>query len=137
MSRGNLSPSRRLAPSTILLRHVQNTGTWHRRRVAQQAELLERVKQAVHEVEPAADIVLYGSRARGDAHAESDWDFLILLDGVVDEARTDAIRHRLYEIEWDCGEVLCSIVRSRQEWDSALQQATPFAKILREQGIRM
>jgi uncharacterized protein len=101
------------------------------------AELLERVKQAVHEVEPEADIVLYGSRARGEAHAESDWDFLILLDGVVDDARTDAIRYRLYEIEWDCGEVLCSVVRSRQDWDSSLQQATPFAKILREQGIRM
>src|SRR5215813_8267509 len=105
--------------------------------MVQRAELLERVKQAVREVEPEADIVLYGSRARGDAHAESDWDFLILLDGAVDDARTDAIRHRLYEIEWDYGEVLCSIVRSRQEWDSSLQQATPFAKILREQGIRM
>ena len=103
----------------------------------QQAELLERVKQAVYEVEPEADIVLYGSRARGEAHAESDWDFLILLDGVVDDARTDAIRHRLYELEWDCGAVLCSIVRSRQEWDSSLQQVTPFAKMLREQGIRM
>ena len=103
----------------------------------QRAELLERIKQAVHEVEPDADIVLYGSRTRGEAHAESDWDFLILLDGVVDDARTDAIRHRLYEIEWDCREVLCSIVRSRQDWDSSLQQATPFAKILREQGIRV
>jgi predicted nucleotidyltransferase len=103
----------------------------------QRAALLKRVKQAVHEVEPEADIVLYGSHARGDAHAESDWDFLILLDGVVDDARTDAIRHRLYEIEWDCGEVLCSMVRSRQEWDSSLQQATPFAKTLRAQGIRM
>ena len=103
----------------------------------QRAELLERVKRAVHEVEPEADIVLYGSRARGDAHAESDWDFLILLDGVVDEARTDAIRHRLYEIEWDCDEVLCSIVRSCQDWDSSLQQVTPFAKILREHGTRV
>src|SRR4029453_16971664 len=103
----------------------------------QRAELLERIIQAVHEVEPEADIVLYGSRARGNAHEESDWDFLILLDGVVDDARTDAIRHRLYEVEWDCDEVLCSIVRSRQDWDSSLQQATPFAKILREQGIRM
>jgi uncharacterized protein len=105
--------------------------------VVQRAELLERVKQAVREVEPEADIMLYGSRARGDAHAESDWDFLILLDGVVDDTRIDAIRHRLYEIEWDCGEVLCSIVRSRQEWDSPSQQATPFARILREQGIRV
>ena len=103
--------------------------------MVQRAKLLERVKQAVHEVEPEADIVLYGSRARGDAHAESDWDFLILLDGVVDDARTDAIRHRLYDIEWDCGEVLCSMVRSRQEWGSSVQQVTPFAKRVGEQGI--
>ena len=103
----------------------------------QRAELLERVKQAVHEVEPEADIVLYGSRARGEAHAESDWDFLIWLDGVVDDARANAIRHRLYEIEWDCDEVLCSMVRSHQKWDSSLQQVTPFARILPEQGIRV
>jgi predicted nucleotidyltransferase len=100
-------------------------------------ELLERVKQTVHEIEPDADIILYGSRARGDAHAESDWDFLILLDGVVDDARTDAIRHRLYEIEWECGEVLSAIVRSRQEWDTPLHQVTPFSKVVREQGMRI
>ena len=98
-------------------------------------ELLQRVKQAVHKVEPEADIILYGSRARGDAQAESDWDFLILLDGVVDDARTDAVRHRLYEIEWESGEVLCSIVRSRQEWGSPWHQATPFAKSVQAQGI--
>jgi predicted nucleotidyltransferase len=98
-------------------------------------ELLEQVKQAVHEIEPDADIILYGSRARGDAHAESDWDFLILLDGEVDDARTDAIRHRLYEIEWDAGEVLSSIVRSRQEWDTPLYQVMPLSKAIREQGI--
>jgi uncharacterized protein len=32
--------------------------------------------------------------------SQSDWDFLILLNGVVDDERTDAIRHRLYEIDW-------------------------------------
>jgi uncharacterized protein len=98
-------------------------------------ELLEQVKQTVHEIEPNAEIILYGSRARGDAHSESDWDFLILLDGAVDDARTDAIRHRLYDIEWDCGEVLSTIVRSRQEWDTPLHQMTPFSKVIREQGI--
>jgi predicted nucleotidyltransferase len=98
-------------------------------------ELLEQVKQAVHGIEPDADIILYGSRARGDAHAESDWDFLILLDGAVDDARTDTIRHRLYEIEWDAGEVISSIVRSRQEWDTPLHQVTPLSKVIRAQGI--
>lgn len=98
-------------------------------------ELLEQVKQTIHAIEPDADIILYGSRARGDAHPESDWDFLILLDGVVDDARTDALRHRLYDIEWECDEVLSAIVRSRQDWHTPLYQVIPFSKVVREQGI--
>lgn len=75
-----------------------------------QEELLQRVKQAVHEVEAGAEIILYGSRARQEAGSESDWDFLVLVDGPMSEARADAVRHRLYEIEWDSGEVLCAVV---------------------------
>jgi UTP:GlnB (protein PII) uridylyltransferase len=105
--------------------------------MGQRTALLERVKQAVYVVEPEADIILYGSRARGAVHAESAWDFLILLNGVVDETRTDAICDRLYEMAWDCGEVLCSMVRSRQECGSSLQPATPFVKILREQSMHL
>jgi len=48
-------------------------------------ELIEQIKHAVHEVEPDAEIILYGSRSRGDALAESDWDFLILVDGSIDD----------------------------------------------------
>ncbi len=40
--------------------------------------LLERVKTAIQDVVPDAEIILYGSRARGTAHPDSDWDFLIL-----------------------------------------------------------
>ena len=78
-----------------------------------QEELLQHVKQTIHEAEPGAEIILYGSRARQEAGSESDWDFLVLVDGAMSEARADAIRHRLYEIEWESGEVLCAVVRSR------------------------
>ncbi len=60
--------------------------------------LLRKVKQAVGEVEPAAQIVLYGSQARGDSDAQSDWDFLILVDGRVTDDGVDRIRYQLYEI---------------------------------------
>ena len=76
-------------------------------------DLLKKVKEALGEIEPSAEIYLYGSRARQDSREDSDWDFLILVDGVVDTARTDRIRHRLYEIEWETDEVLSSIVRNR------------------------
>ena len=71
--------------------------------------LLTQVKEAVLEIEPAAEVILYGSRARGDSHAESDWDFLVLVDGPVDDDRVDKIRHRLYEIEWESDEILSAI----------------------------
>ncbi|MBS1250425.1 MAG: hypothetical protein MAG431_02019 [Chloroflexi bacterium] len=41
--------------------------------------LLKQVKMTVRDLSPAAEIILYGSRARGTAKADSDWDFLILL----------------------------------------------------------
>ncbi|MEW6352351.1 MAG: nucleotidyltransferase domain-containing protein [Thermodesulfobacteriota bacterium] len=64
-------------------------------------------------------MILYGSRSRGDAAAESDWDLLILVDGPVSDERTDRIRHRLHEVEWGAGEAISSIVRNREEWNGA------------------
>jgi len=97
--------------------------------------LLDRLKRTVREVEPQAEIILFGSRARGDAASDSDWDFLILLNGEVNPDRSLAVRDRLYDLEWDCGEVLTSIVRSRQDWQTPLYQSTSFYKSIQQDGI--
>ena len=100
-------------------------------------EMIEKIKGAVHEVEPEAEIILYGSRSRGESHSESDWDFLILVDGPLEDKRIDRIRHRLYEIEWESGEVISSIVRGRKEWNSDLYRAMPFHQRVQEEGTRL
>jgi len=97
--------------------------------------LLEQVKRAVCEVEPGAEVILYGSRARRDCGAQSDWDFLILVDGALDDERVDRIRHRLYEIEWDCDQVLSSVVRSKEEWNSPRYESMPFHQNVAGEGI--
>jgi predicted nucleotidyltransferase len=99
--------------------------------------ILPKVKQLVHEIEPDAEIILYGSRARGDASPDSDWDFLILVNGPVDADRTDRIRHTLYELEWDMGEVLSSIVRDRTEWQTPLYQATSLYQAVQAEGVTL
>ena len=100
-------------------------------------ELIEQIRHAVHEVEPEAEIILYGSRSRGDALSESDWDLLILVDGPIDDERTDRVRHRLYEIEWETGEVISSIVRDREEWNSKRYKDMPFHQRVQQEGMRL
>ena len=99
--------------------------------------LIEQVKQAILEIEPSAEIILYGSRSRGDFNEESDWDFLILVEGTVDDKRIDNIRHRLYEVEWQQGQVISSITRSHQEWDSPRYQVMPLHQRIEQEGIKL
>ena len=99
--------------------------------------LIRKIKKSILDIEPGAEIILYGSRSRGDADQESDWDLLILVDGLIDEERTDRIRHTLYEIEWDAGTAISSIVRSRNEWNSQRYQAMPFHQKIEEEGVRI
>ena len=104
---------------------------------ARDAALLRQVREAVREVEPEAQLILFGSRARGDAEAESDWDMLVLLDGEVDRRRKNAIRERLYTLSLalpDCP-ALSAIVHSRAEWESPLFRAMPFHERVEAEGV--
>ncbi|HMD67536.1 MAG TPA: nucleotidyltransferase domain-containing protein [Chitinivibrionales bacterium] len=101
------------------------------------SKILQRAKEAVLRIEPTADIILYGSRARNDFQKESDWDFLVLVDGDVDYTRTDRIRHQLHEIEWDTGEILCAIVRSRSVWKSPEYQGMPLFRNIEKEGLKI
>ena len=84
-----------------------------------QDKLLKQIKQAVLDIERDAEIILYGSRSRGDSVSESDWDLLILVNGEVNDDRINKIRYQLYEVEWKSGEIISSIIRNRNVWNSS------------------
>jgi predicted nucleotidyltransferase len=102
---------------------------------AMRDEILSRVKATVLSIEPSAEVVLFGSRAREDHAERSDWDFLVLVDGEMDTGRADRIRHLLYEIEWDTGEVISTILKSRQLWNSPEYRVVPLHKSVAREGI--
>lgn len=61
-------------------------------------ELVDRIQQRIRSnVEPEA-ILLIGSAARGDTHAESDIDLVVVMDVSEDETSIDKARdiHRLF-----------------------------------------
>jgi uncharacterized protein len=97
--------------------------------------LLIKVKKCVLDIEPTAEVFLFGSRARNDFTEFSDWDFLVLVDGEVTTARADRIRHSLYEIEWETGEVISTIVKSKTLWNDPRYRIVPLHQSIEREGI--
>ncbi len=81
-------------------------------------QVLQIVKKAVHEVDDKAEIILFGSRARGDFHKESDWDFLILTEKKDEEVIWEKIRENLFETELKTNEIFSSIVHTKTNWEN-------------------
>jgi predicted nucleotidyltransferase len=84
-----------------------------------------------------ADVVLYGSRARGDSGKGSDYDILVIVDGSVDIALEERILDNVYPLESESGQILTLVVYSRQQWDSPLYKAMPFHKNVDREGVRL
>ncbi len=98
-------------------------------------ELLQRVKQVVQSLLPDAKVVLYGSRARGDAAPDSDWDFLVFTDEPVSFDIEQQLWHRLYEVEIDLGEVVSAFIKNRAEWEIPFAQASPYHQSVEKEGM--
>lgn len=98
------------------------------------AQLLEKIKTTVRALDDRAEVVLYGSRARGDARDESDWDILILVDGPADLEIERAFRDRLFDVELAYEVAISTTVHSKSEWTSQ-GYVSPLFQRIREEGV--
>jgi predicted nucleotidyltransferase len=68
---------------------------------------------------------LYGSRARGDARPDSDWDILLLVDKAdIDNTDFDKYSYPLIELGWKYGADLTPQMYTRADWEK--MRITPF-----------
>ena len=98
--------------------------------------LLRKIKEAVSDLQPEAEVILYGSRARGTSTAGSDWDLLLLVPRDSRPMR-EIIRRRIYEIEWSCGEVFSVVIRQKDAWNNPRVAKSPFHRNVENEGIRL
>jgi predicted nucleotidyltransferase len=97
--------------------------------------LLSRCRQAIRRVVPDADVILYGSRARGDAGEYSDYDLLVLVDQPIDMALKDRILAGIYPLELETEAMLTVVTYNRHQWESPPYREMPFHKNVERDGV--
>jgi predicted nucleotidyltransferase len=100
-------------------------------------KIKDKIKGTVMSLDSNAEVYIYGSRARGDASVESDWDVMVITSRPVTPQLKRSMRHALYEIEWDNECVISSIIHSRAEWDNHLMRTTPFYRNVTREAVRI
>lgn len=82
--------------------------------------VLNLIRATVRASEPDAQIILYGSRARGDAREDSDWDIIVLLNkpAMTHSARNE-IACDVWEKGLDIGKEINAFVYTVDQWNSA------------------
>ncbi len=98
-------------------------------------QILDSIRQSLAQHLPTdGRAVLFGSQARGDAHPDSDWDILIVLDKEKLEPEDyDTVTYPLTTLGWDLGERINPIMYTLKEWTASC--ITPFYKNVEQEGI--
>ncbi len=97
--------------------------------------MINRVQVMAGEKYPEAEIRLFGSRARGDAKDDSDWDFLILLpEEKISFSRERKIMDDFYDIELATGQIISAFILPKKIWESKYPM-TPLFKNVEKESI--
>ncbi len=98
--------------------------------------IVKRIRTSIKEIDPNAQIIIFGSRARGDAKEESDWDILILTSYPVSTEIERAFRNNLFDLEIETGEVFSTFVYQKHIWNTK-HKVTPLYRNIKREGVRI
>lgn len=100
-------------------------------------KILDRIRDIARTAVPERGrAVLYGSRARGNARQDSDWDVLIILDKPsIEQSDYDNVAFPFTYLGWNLGEMIIPVIYTKGEWDKC--SFLPFHKNVEREKIEL
>ena len=101
----------------------------------QEKEILKEFREKVTERFPSSQVILFGSRARGDAGPQSDADVVVILKNAPSEEDEDFISDSAWETGYPYGLVIVPVVFSLEEWESGPERFSLLVKAVQTEGV--
>ncbi len=93
------------------------------------------IKGRIIHKDPTAEVILFGSHARGQAGVNSDWDILILVNiPKMNRNIEREYRDELFDVELDIGAPISALVFSKLEWETK-HYITPLYQNIKNDGV--
>lgn len=74
------------------------------------------IQSRVLDAKPNAQVLLFGSRASGTAHTESDWDILVLLQEPVTKQLKRNVQDVVFPLSIDIGAFINLLIVEENDW---------------------
>ena len=97
--------------------------------------ITDRVKASVAKRLALSRVILFGSRARGDAEADSDLDVLVILNEPVTREAEDYVSDCAWEAGFEHGIVVVPVTVSRHDWEEGLLSSSLLAIAIGKEGV--
>ena len=84
---------------------------------------------------PVEDVILFGSKARGDDDSESDIDLLVLTTRHLSRSERHAVTDALFPLQLRHDVVLSVLILSAEEWNEGIVSVLPIHDEIIGQGV--
>ncbi|MCD6138203.1 MAG: nucleotidyltransferase domain-containing protein [Deltaproteobacteria bacterium] len=104
--------------------------------ISKDYSIARELKERLSKVASVVDIIVFGSRARGDQDEYSDMDVFIEVASLDKE-----LKEKIYDIVWEVGfenfMVISPLICTRDEIENSPLRSAPIVKNIFEEGVRV
>ncbi len=105
--------------------------------ISSDLNIAKMIGSRIKDKDPRAEVILFGSHARGDAKNESDWDVLVLIDQKKDDRSIEKVyRDAMFELELEIGQPISTFVFSKLDWNKK-HSYSPLYRNIQKEGVKL